>query len=409
MEVFVARQPIFTRKKEIFAYELLYRNSQNNSFPDINGDMATTDVIINSYLNIGINELSDGKPCFINFTEKLLQSGVPTFFKPDEIVVEILETVEIGIELVNICKELKGKGYQIALDDFILNNNNKHFFSLIKYIDIIKVDFRNTTDEIRHVIESVSLKYNIKLLAEKIETIEEFESAVGKGYVYFQGYLFSKPAIVSTRDVPEYLQNHFPIIQLLSNDDPDLNEITWLIEQDLSLSYKLLKLVNSPAFRAINKINSIKQAVVRLGVKELKKWLYLLSIRGNVSDNSEWTREILNKSLTRAKMCESIAKHKSQQKESSSYFLTGLFSLMDILLGLDMDHILKLMPLAANICEALKGKSNQLNEVLDLCITIEIGDWQDFDYWCERLKIEDRFALSLYNDAFKWSKSIMMV
>lgn len=190
MEVFVARQPILTRKKEIIAYELLYRNSQNNSFPDINGDMATTDLIINSYLNIGMNELSDGKPCFINFTEKLLQSGVPTFFKPDEIVVEILETVEIGIELVNICKELKSKGYQIALDDFILNKNNKHFFSLIKYIDIIKVDFRNTTDDIRRLIENVSLKYNIKLLAEKIETIEEFESAVGKGYVYFQGYLF---------------------------------------------------------------------------------------------------------------------------------------------------------------------------------------------------------------------------
>ena len=409
MEVFVARQPIFTRKKDIFAYELLYRNSQNNSFPDINGDMATTDVLINSYLNIGMKDLSNGKPCFINFTEKLLQSGVPTFFQPNEIVVEILETVEIGPELLNICKELKSKGYQIALDDFILNSNNKYFFSLIKYIDIIKVDFRNTTEEMRRLIESVSLKYNIKLLAEKIETVEEFELAAGKGYVYFQGYFFSKPAIVTSRDVPEYIQNYFPIIQLLSDDDPDLNEITWLIEQDLSLSYKLLKLVNSPAFRTINKINSIKQAVVRIGLKELKKWLYLLSIRGNVSENSDWTREILNKSLTRAKMCESMAKRKFKQKESSSYFLTGMFSLMDTLLGMDMDHILKLMPLAANICEALKGKSNQLKELLNLCVSIETGDWQDFDYWCGRLKIEDSFALSLYNEAFKWSKSIMMV
>ncbi|CAG9610336.1 EAL and HDOD domain-containing protein [Pseudoneobacillus rhizosphaerae] len=407
MEVFVARQPIFTREKDIFAYELLYRNSQNNSFPDINGDMATTDVIINSYINIGINEMSNGKPCFINFTEKLLCSGVPTFFQPNEIIVEILETVEIGTELLNICKELKSKGYQIALDDFILNSNNKHFFSLIKYIDIIKVDFRNTTEEMRSLIESVSLKYGIKLLAEKIETMEEFESAAGKGYVYFQGYFFSKPAIMSTRDVPEYLQNYFPIIQLLSNDDPDLNEITRLIEQDLSLSYKLLKLVNSPTFWGINKINSIKQAVVRLGMKELKKWIYLLSIRGNVSENSEWTREILNKSLTRAKMCESIAENKYKQKELSSYFLTGMFSLMDTLLGIDMDHILKLIPLEANICEALKGKSNQHKEILNLCISIEIGDWQDFDYLCERLKIEDSFALGLYNDAFKWSKRIL--
>jgi c-di-GMP-related signal transduction protein len=409
MEVFVARQPIFTREKEIIAYELLYRNSQKNSFSDINGDVATTDVIINSFLNIGMNELSDGKPCFINFTENLLQSGVPAFFKPDEIVVEILESVEIGIELVNICKELKSKKFQIALDDFIFNKNNKHFFSLINYIDIIKVDFRNTTEEMRRVIERVSLKYNIKLLAEKVETLKEFESAVDKGYVYFQGYFFSKPVIVSTQEVPEYLQNHFQINQLLSKDEPDLNEITWLIEQDLSLSYKLLKLVNSPAFRGVNKINSIKQAVVRIGLKELKKWLYLLSIRGNVNEYSEWTREILHKSLTRAKMCEALAKRKYHQNESSTYFLTGMFSLMDTLLGMDMDHILKLMPLAANICEALKGQTNQLKEILNLCISIEKGDWEDFDSWCERLKIEDDFALNQYNEAFKWTKSIMMV
>lgn len=407
MEVFVARQPIFTKTKEIFAYELLYRNNNENRFPEINGDVATTDVIINSFINIGINELSNGKPCFINFTEKLLQQSLPTYFQPNEIVVEILETVELNQELLDICKELKGKGYQIALDDFVLNEENPYSYALIEHADIIKVDFRETTEQMRRSIEEISLKNNIKLLAEKIETYEEFESAVRIGYEYFQGYFFSRPVILSTRDVPEYFQNYFEIIHHLSNSEPNLNYIIRLIEQDLSLSYKLLKLINSPAFRPINKINSIKQAIIRLGMKELKKWLYILSIRGNIAGKSEWSREIFNITLTRAKMCELIALHKNNQKESSSYFLTGMFSLMDALLGMKMDEIVNLMPLHDDICEALNGNSNQLKDTLDLSISIEKGVWEDVSFWCKKLQIEERIVLRSYNEAFKWSNNLM--
>lgn len=407
MEVFVARQPIFTKTKEIFAYELLYRNNNENRFPEINGDVATTDVIINSFINIGINELSNGKPCFINFTEKLLQQSLPTYFQPSEIIVEILETVELNQELLDICKELKGKGYQIALDDFVLNEENPYSYALIEHADIIKVDFRETTEQMRRSIEEISLKNNIKLLAEKIETYEEFESAVRIGYEYFQGYFFSRPVILSTRDVPEYFQNYFEIIHHLSNSEPNLNYIIRLIEQDLSLSYKLLKLINSPAFRPINKINSIKQAIIRLGMKELKKWLYILSIRGNIAGKSEWSREIFNITLTRAKMCELISLHKNKQKESSSYFLTGMFSLMDALLGMKMDEIVNLMPLHDDICAALNGNSNQLKDTLDLSISIEKGVWEDVSFWCEKLQIEERIVLRSYNEAFKWSNNLM--
>ncbi|MFJ7724755.1 EAL and HDOD domain-containing protein [Neobacillus sp. NPDC097160] len=407
MEAFVARQPIFTKRKEIFAYELLYRNNQENKFPEINGDMATTDVIINSFINIGMNELSSGKPCFINFTEKLLQLRLPTYFQPNEIVVEILETVEISQELLDICNELKCKGYQIALDDFVFNRDNPHSYSLMEYADIIKVDFRETTEQMRHTIEEISLKYNIKLLAEKIETSEEFDSAVKIGYEYFQGYFFSRPIILSTRDVPEYFQNYFAIINHLSISEPDLDYITQLIEQDLSLSYKLLKLINSPAFRPKSKINSIRQALIRLGLNELKKWLYILAIRGNITGKSEWSREIFNNSLTRAKMCELIALHKNLRKESSSYFLTGMFSLMDVLLGMEMDEVLRVMPLQENICEALKGNSNQLKDSLDLGISIEKGNWNDVSSCCEKLQIEDEIALQCYNEAFKWTSNLM--
>lgn len=190
MEVFVARQPIFTKEMEVYGYELLYRNNQENRFPEINGDVATTDVIINSFINIGVEELSNGKPCFINFTEKLLQLKIPTYFRPHDIAVEILETVTCGPELLNICQELKGMNYQIVLDDFVLDTKNPYSLQLIRYEDIIKVDFQKTNEAMRRVIEGIALKHNIQLLAEKIETSEEFETAVRSGYTYFQGYFF---------------------------------------------------------------------------------------------------------------------------------------------------------------------------------------------------------------------------
>jgi c-di-GMP-related signal transduction protein len=406
MEVFVARQPIYTKSKEIYSYELLYRNDNNNGFPNIDGDVATADVIINSFINIGIDELSNGKPCFINFTKNLLQSKVPTYFKPNQIVVEILETVAVDLSLLDICKELKAQGYKIALDDFVLHLDNPFTLKIMEYIDIIKVDYRETTVHMRKAIEEIALKYRIKLLAEKVETLEEYELAVKNGYEYFQGYFFSKPFIISSNDVPDYFQNYLLIINHLSTNDPDLNYITQLIEQDLSLSYKLLKLIHSPAYRPVNKINSIKQAIIRLGFKELKKWLYILAIRGNSTENSEWTNELYVNSLTRAKMCERIAFHKKVKQEAPSYFLTGMFSLMDAIIGVEMEKILNLMPLQNEICDAILGEPNQLREVLDLCISVEKGDWTNVSLKCQDLQIAERTALTFYNEAFKWSNGL---
>jgi c-di-GMP-related signal transduction protein len=407
MEGFIARQPIYTAKKDIYAYELLYRNNLDNKFPEINGDIATTDVIINSFINIGIDELSNGKPCFINFTENLLQQKLPTYFKPREIVVEILESVELNQELLEICQELKSKGYLLALDDFILNGDNPYTYPMLELASIVKVDFRNTSAQMRQKIEELPHKYNLKLLAEKVETKEEFESAVRLGYVYFQGYFFSKPVILSTQVLPENLQNYLILTNHLSTSEPDLNFVTQIIEQDVSLSFKLIKLINSPAYHAKSKINSIKQAIVRLGFNELRKWIYILLIRGNLMGKSDWDNEMFTNSLIRAKMCELIALHNNKRTEASSYFLTGLFSLMDVLLSMEMGQILKLMPLHEDICEALNGHPNQMKDALDLIISIEIGNWQDVSFLCDKLQIEEKMALNFFNEAFKWANNLI--
>lgn len=193
----------------------------------------------------------------------------------------------------------------------------------------------------------------------------------------------------------------------MSASDPDLDYVTQLIEQDLSLSYKLLKLINSPAYRPVKKIKSIKQAVVRVGCNELEKWLYILAIRGHVSNQNDRSRELSMNSLTRAKMCELIALRIHNKRKAPSFFLTGMFSLMDALLGMKMEKVLSSIPLQKDICEALKGKSNEMKNTLELSISIEKGEWENVDSWCKTNNIDDFLAFHCYNEALRWSQYLM--
>ncbi|MCC3648080.1 HDOD domain-containing protein [Cytobacillus oceanisediminis] len=407
MEVFVARQPIFNSKEEVFAYELLYRNNQVNAFPAIDEDQATAEVIINSFLNIGIDQLSEGKPCFINFTEKLLKLRVPAYFRPREIVVEILETVKPSAELVRICKDLKELGYQIALDDYVINETNPFARQLLKYADIIKVDFLNTPKEMREKIELLVSQLRIKTVAEKVETREEYEEAKSKGYDYFQGYFFEKPVIMSTHDVPAYFQSYYEMIQNLSKEEPSLDRIAELIERDISLSYKLLRLINSPAYRPKQKINSIRQAIVLLGLIELEKWIYVLAVRENIVHHSQMAEETIRLSMRRAKMCEEIGRLQIGKSVSSSYFMTGMFSLMDSLLNIPMKQILDELPLQDDICEALRGENNHLKVILDLAVAVEKAQWSRISEMCEKLNVDEKTIFKIYSEALAWSSQLL--
>lgn len=408
MNVFVARQPIFNEKEDIFAYELLYRNNTANEFPNVDGDQATANVIINSFINIGINELSNGKLCFINFTENLLRLKLPTYFQPREIVVEILETVVPSLEIIEIVKELKDFGYLIALDDFIFDEANPYFYDYVKYADIIKVDFLHSTPESRSKIEKMAKKMNLKLLAEKVETREEFEQARASGYDYFQGYFFSKPSIVSNHDIPPYFHSYLEIINQLSMPEPKISVITELIERDLSLSYKLLKLINTLVFRPRNKIQSIAQAIMLLGLAELQKWIYVIAVRDRSLRSSELSNEIVSTCLTRAKACEAIVRNINQNAPTTGYFMVGMFSLMDTILGVSMDKLLNDLPLSDDIINALNGENNHYKQVLDLVIDIEKGDWSAVTKKCTDLKYDENDILISYEQSLSWSSELML-
>lgn len=408
MEVFVARQPIFNKKEEVVAYELLYRNNEENSFPNVDGDQATADVIINSFLNIGIDQLSNGKPCFINFTEKLLKLRLPTYFRPRDIVVEILETVEPDEELIEICKELKELGYLIALDDIVINEENPYSCLLFQYVDIFKVDFLQTSKETRQKIEAIGKKLNVKMVAEKVETREAYEEARKSGYDYFQGYFFARPTLVSSHDVPTYLFSNYEMINGLTMNGNSMNKIIDYIERDVSLSYKLLKLTNSPAYRPKQKIHSIREAVVLLGLIEIKKWFYVLSIREKASEKPEIAKETIVLSLTRAKMCESIGKLKDKTCTDSGYFLTGMFSLMDAIIGIPMDQILKELPLQDKIVACLNGVQNSFKDVLDFVYAVENAQWKAISSKCREYGIHEKDLFKIYAESLSWSQELIV-
>lgn len=288
MDIFVARQPIFTKKEHIFAFELLYRDSSTNAFPVIDGDLATLEVLTHSFLTIGINNLAGEKLCFINFTENLLDNTLFDKLPPKRIVVEVLEDIPITPSLIQKLKYIKKLGFLLALDDFILHKNINLYDELFSLVNFIKVDFILSKPSERKVIEEIVKKNypHIVLLAEKVETREEFYDAKEAGYGLFQGYFFAKPEIIKGTDIPANMAQYFRIISLLRNKVSSIEQIADEIERDVSISFKVLKIINSPAARKKSKIRSIKQAVVMLGLEELNHWIYVLMLRESKANSN---------------------------------------------------------------------------------------------------------------------------
>lgn len=400
MDIFVARQPILTKEEDVIGYELLYRNSQKNSFTKINGDNATTEVLLNSFLGIGNEKLSKGKKLFINFTKNLLLKRVPCLFSPEKIIIEILEEVDGDEEVIAAIAELKSLGYTIALDDFLLKNSNK---GLLPYVDIIKVDFLKTSSKQRKSIEKIAKFYKAHLLAEKIETRETFEIAVKEGYKYFQGYFFSKPTIVTTTDIPFQSFEYIKILNELNSEEPDIDKISKLIEYDLSLSYKILKIVNTTSYYTRVKITSIKQAIVILGLNELIRWLTIISLKEQ-QPSSPAAEEIFSQSLIRGKFAEQIGLKLFGAKRKAECFLLGMFSLLDAILHQPMAKVLETLPLSDSVKRALLKEESELLVIINVLESIERADWEKLNSSFN--DFEPSEITAYYSQALHWTNEI---
>ncbi len=370
MDVYVARQPIFDRNMNVFGYELLYRRSMNNFYEGIDDNQTTAELINNAFLTMHLPELTGGGKAFVNFSKDTLIKEIPFLLPVELTVVEVLERVDIDGDVIEACRKLREKGYIIALDDFVFNES---YLPLLDIAHIIKIEFPVVEYDVqRELIKKYKSK--IRFLAEKVETREEYQIAYDMGYDYFQGYFFSKPVIIKEKEIDSLNINLIKIMELLDHDDPEYQKIAEIIGTDLGLSYKLLKLANSAFFGSRNKILHIKQALVQLGLIEIKKWIYVMMLKDIQTVEN---RELIKNCLIRAKFMELMAVETGKGNHQFEYFLTGMFSSVDVLMNRDMEEIVNGLFLPDSVKDALLGRENEIKYVLDIVVNYELLIWDD--------------------------------
>lgn len=396
---YFARQPIIDINKKTIGYELLFRDGHKNCFPNIDTNLATIKLLSENILTTQ-NDMLEGLLGFVNFPYQSIIDDIPFLFQPKTFIIEILEDCQPTNELLEKVKKLSKHGYTLALDDF---TPKKEWLVFLPYIDIIKFDIRIfPIDKAQNLISQMNGS-KIKFLAEKVETFAEFEAAKEAGFSYFQGYFFSKPEVIKRKTLES---STFSIIQLLSEISKlelDIDAIEKIISRDVTLSYKLLRFVNS-LISLTREIQSFRQALVYLGEKSLRGFISLVIVTSTPDDKPQ---ALYSLSIQRAKFFEILAPKIDSKLQSNHAFLTGILSLLDCLLDKPLAIIISEIPIDFVIKMALLEREGILGSLLKLVSAIEHVQWQEVDTMRRKLNLSDNDIFEAYNKAISWTNSVM--
>ncbi|MEL7655924.1 MAG: HDOD domain-containing protein [Bacillota bacterium] len=401
MDIYIARQPIFNRDMSLFGYELLHRRNSDNYYVDGDNNEATAALVRNSFLVLDFDNLTDGTKGFINFTQDLLEAEIPQILPKEKVVVEVLETVAATDVIINACKKLKAEGYILALDDLIFDRTDEDYTPLIELADIIKVEFP-TTNKLDQIKLITKYKNRVKFLAEKVETREEYREAVKMGYELFQGYFFCKPMMMKSKEIASLNIHLIQILKDLQKEEPDFAKITETIERDMGLTYKLLKRANSIYYGARCEITNLQQALVRLGIVEMKRWISILLIKDFETDENS---ELIKLCLLRGKLLSLMSQELNQKKIETEFFFTGVLSSIDIIMDQEMETIVNELAISENVKNALLGENNQLRECLDTVILYERLEFDEAKARLEAMSIDFKCFEELYVEALAWQRT----
>jgi EAL and modified HD-GYP domain-containing signal transduction protein len=399
---YVARQPILDAAGQVFGYELLYRAGADATSCQDPHDLAAARVLNDAVLTLGLDTLTGGRRAFINVTRHMLLNDLATVLSPETVVIEVLETVGFDEQVVAAVKGLKDRGYSIALDDFSFATGAA---VLLPYARYVKVDVLATQGEERRKIEK-AIKPGTKLLAEKVETAESFEESRKLGYQLFQGYYFCRPTTFSGGALSARRLAYARLLAALNKTNVSVNSIEDLIKHDASLTYRVLRCINSAAFGIRREIQSIRQALVLLGLDQVRKWASVWALAGL---NGGASSELVTIAILRARSCELVAGKMKGADDASEYFLLGLCSLLEAMLGQPMGTAVAELPLSENIREALLGETNDARHVLDAVIAHERGEWDEAASIANRLAVAPDVLPHAYADALKWARELSQV
>jgi EAL and modified HD-GYP domain-containing signal transduction protein len=400
MFVHIARQPIFNIRKQLFAYELLFRQTLGLHLGELSGDRATTSLLSSTFLTEGIEKITGNKPCFINFTKNLLVKEVASSFPKNKIIVEILEDVLPTTEVLDACHNLSQLGYLIALDDFVYRDE---LLPLLELADIIKLDYRlSTTDDIERILYRLS-RFNLKYLAEKVETYKEFEHARKMGFHYFQGYFFAKPESIRVKEVASIKTNQLRLLAEISKRSTTVSNLEKIIAADVAITYKLLRYINSSYFFLLQKIDSIRQAIIHLGEREIRRFVTLVLISELAMDKP---KELVRLSVIRAKFCQLLAQDSNYQGDSEDLFLLGLFSLIDAILDTSMIQVMNKLPLSKEVQQALINQEGPFAPFLQSVVAYEQGKPDECLQSLQYLEVDPTEVYDMYLKSISFSSII---
>lgn len=393
----MARQPIFTGDEKIFGYELLFRDGTEDYFRAADAEAASRSTVSTSML-IGLDVLCEGQRAFVNCTRDVLLKDYVTLLPSPLTVVEVLENVPADDLVIAACQRLKAAGYLIALDDFVADDPRE---PLTAIADIIKVDLKLVTLEQAGEIARRHGPWRCRMLAEKVETREEFAAAKKAGFVYFQGYFFRRPETVTAHEIPENRINYLRIWQAISRPKLDVREIEELIKREASLCYRLLRYLNSPVFGFGNEIHSIRHALALLGEREVCRWVRLVA---TLSAGEDKPSELVTSALVRARFCELLSPR--VKHAGSDLFLVGLLSLMDAILEVPMNKILEHVALDQECKAVLLGTASPLRPFYRLMLAQESGEWEEVKAISQQLKLTESEVAESYWQAVQWTHQI---
>ncbi len=395
---YVARQPIFDRQEKVFGYELLFRSGVENCFVG-DADQASR-ATLDRTLIMGLDVLCDGRRAFVNCTRDTLIKGLVTLLPSTMTVVEILETVSPDPDVIAACRGLKEQGYMIALDDYVAADRRE---PLAEMADIIKVEMQLTTEKQReHLIKQFG-PWRCRMLAEKVETQQEFMQAQNQGFVYFQGYFFRRPEMVGTHDVPANRLNYIRMLQEVSRPDLDVPALEKLVKAEASVCYRLLRYLNSAVFTFKKEIHSVRHALSLLGERDVRRWVRLVAAVGAGQDR---TSDLVLSALVRGRFCELLAP--KVMHGESDLFLMGLLSLIDAMLETPMQTVLDKIPLDASTKSVLLGQPSVLRPVYQLMLAHESGEWQAAAALSEGLRLDADDVAACYWQAQQWARELSM-
>lgn len=396
MNVFLARQPILDLKQRIRAYEIFYRSGYTNHYLAADPDEASSIVVLDTFQHLGLDSLTGGNPAFINFSHRLLEMGIATLFPTKYLVIELLEWLEITPQLLETCRELKANGYTLALDDFVYNSNTE---PLLEVADIVKIDFQASDYAGLEELVPVLKERRLTMLAEKVESWEEVKLATDLGFTMFQGYYFSKPEVVTAKRLLPLQMVCFELISEVSEPDLDYGQVASIISRDLSLTYSLLRVVNSAALFRRHRIESVKQALVLLGEHEIRKWVSLIALQH--MRTTKLDAPVIT-SLVRGRFAELLAEQTHLHDRSGALFLSGLFSMLDVLLQRPLDLILKEVHAPPEVQQVLLEGKGPYQDIASLVLAYEQGRWGDMEVYAQRLQLEQEIVTQAYIDAIQW-------